>query len=767
MIRFRALLLGGCLFSAEVRGEGEAAGTVAKSVQSEAADARTNPDVLMPFRVTAPAYKFPLSPIEKFRLNLFLKLSGFGLPFIDGSFVLTPERVPQASRNAVSPVAVFEGDVLRAIPSLELKDAMLSAPELMLDRADGGRVVSASSDRTKLRGLEMPLTLLDGVPLNDSWDGSVRWNEVPREGLFRAEVVAGGGAVVWGEATAGVMQFFRTLAMGKLVSVPVPPELQGEEYPMPPKQVVTATGQLAATVGDYGTRTVEFVASQPTRTGVLQVLGRAFSTDGFSSIAPERTGIVDTRTWARHHWLETRWRQPLGKQMEVTATVRGIEESHGLGTAYQDESSHGVFASVALAGFTAGDFKWNGTVYVQAQRAEHSFSAVDDARTTETPAIEEFARPATAWGASWIGSWSHSGNNRTNIGADVRSVHGESRSDLAFINGVFTRERIAGGQQDVAGVFVMHHRRLTASSQVSIGMRIDEWRDASGHAGESDRVSGAKTKDEKFSDKSGDELSPTIGVVSQLRKHWLLRANLEGGFRRPTLSERYGELGQNSLVLEPNHSLRIEHRMSAQVGVEYSAGDTMTLSTMVFANELRDAIGSRAIVRGSSESALLKGLPADYEGRTWINLDRARVRGVQLSARWRPQKTITFDAGLLFYDTNIRRVALAPQLEGNEMAGVPHQVAVMNAAWQPSKKLSLRMRVRFLGREFADEENTRRLGEAALTDLGAYYSLNSRTELFFTIENLGDTRIENARGASGVTYRGSPRMASGGVRVAW
>lgn len=366
-----------------------------------------------------------------------------------------------------------------------------------------------------------------------------------------------------------------------------------------------------------------------------------------------------------------------------------------------------------------------------------------------------------------MGSWSHSGNNRTNIGADLRSVSGESRSDLAFTNGAFTHERIAGGRQDIAGVFVMHHRRLTASSQMSIGMRLDEWREGSGHARESDRMSGTKTKDEKFSDKSGDEFSPTIGWVSQWRKHWLLRGNLESGFRRPTLYEHYGELGQNSLMLEPNHALRIERRMSAQMSVEYSAGATVTLSTTVFANELHDAIGSRAIVRGSSESARLESLPADYDGRTWINLDRARVRGVQLSARWRPQKTITFDAGFLFYDTSIRHVTLAPWLEGNEMAGVPHRVAVVNATWQPSKKLAVQTRVRFFGREFADEENSRRLGEVLLADLGANYSLNSRTELFFAIENVGDTQIENARGVTGVVYRGAPRMASGGVRVMW
>jgi outer membrane receptor protein involved in Fe transport len=76
-------------------------------------------------------------------------------------------------------------------------------------------------------------------------------------------------------------------------------------------------------------------------------------------------------------------------------------------------------------------------------------------------------------------------------------------------------------------------------------------------------------------------------------------------------------------------------------------------------------------------------------------------------------------------------------------------------------------RVRWIGRRFGDLENTRRLGQAVVVDFGASRPLTTHLELFATIENLGDARVETDRTADGVVRIGMPRHAVAGLRGRW
>jgi outer membrane receptor for ferrienterochelin and colicin len=68
---------------------------------------------------------------------------------------------------------------------------------------------------------------------------------------------------------------------------------------------------------------------------------------------------------------------------------------------------------------------------------------------------------------------------------------------------------------------------------------------------------------------------------------------------------------------------------------------------------------------------------------------------------------------------------------------------------------------------FVDDENMLRLGEAVVADLGAVYSLAKYAELFLSVDNLANNRIDTSRSANGVFYIGSPRLARGGLRLSW
>jgi outer membrane cobalamin receptor len=467
--------------------------------------------------------------------------------------IVTASRAPQSPEHAASTVHVLEQSALRSAPSLTLDGTLRALPGFSLFRRSDSLTANPTAQGVSLRGLgpsgaSRSLVLLDGVPLNDPFGGWIAWTKVPRESLTRVEVVPGGGASAWGNA-----------ALGGVIQMLSPGGIAARR-----------TTHALATVGDFGTRSIEFSHREPGQRAELDVDARAFATDGFSLMAPERRGPIDIAAWSRHRWLSARWRQSIGNQLEFSATARGYEEKRGNGTPYQQNSSREKFISLALAGQPANEFAWNAVAYAQDQTFASTFSGVNATRTAETPASDQFAVPATAIGAAWTGVWRHLGAgtgaalSRSVAGVDARFVRGETREHFTFSAGNFTRLRVAGGRQEIAGVFAMHERRIGDDVRGTIGVRLDRWAERDGHRRESDRATNVFLRDERYPDREGTSFSPNLGLVWRVPDSpRRVRVNVQRASRRPTLNELYRPFRVGPNITEANAALGTEHVTSA------------------------------------------------------------------------------------------------------------------------------------------------------------------------------------------------------------
>jgi outer membrane receptor protein involved in Fe transport len=752
---------------------------------------------LSPVIVKGERYQDPFPPVPRWGFHAdppglppFSSLS-FSLL---GPFVITAARTPQPPEDVAHSAQIFSAPVLQNTPAVTLDGMLRSVPDFSLFRRSDSLTANPTAQGVSLRGLgpsgaSRSLVLLDGVPLNDPFGGWVAWTKVPREGLARAELIPGGGATAWGNASlGGVLQLFTRRARGEtaVVRLPVPPG-------SPPfTEGKVAWGTLATLVfnaeaGDYATRNVEFAAVYPTDHGTLQVLGDDFSTDGFSLVAPERRGPIDVAAWSRHRWLTLRWRAPIGKKMEFVATARDYEEFRGNGTPYTRNGSREKFASFQLAGQPAEDFAWDAVAYAQVQSFASTFSSVNATRTTETPASDQFAVPATAFGAAWTGSWRNADGAHTSFGFDARTVRGETRENFTFSAGNFTRQRIAGGEQTFAGLFALHERSLSPTLRATVGARLDDWRESDGHRRETDRATGAVLRDDHYAGRDGTEFSPSAGLVWTPDKAWRVRAAAQQAFRVPTLNELYRPFRQGSTVVETNPDLRTERNTSGEIGAEWTLFRVplrppnlpprmsynqkpfaaLTLGATAFWNDLHDAVDNVTLAHGPGTFPLFGTLAAGATGRQRLNVDRIRVQGLEFSATWRASDTLSFTAAALFNDATVRRAPVAPALVGNQVAQVPRHSASLGATWRAPGGIVLTPRVRWMGRQFEDDENTLILGEAVIADLGASRALTPHVELFLTVENLGNARLETGRSADGVVNTGTPRLVLGGIRGSW
>ena len=661
--------------------------------------------------------------------------------------VVTATRAPQPATAVPFSLAALPGEALRASPATTLDGALRSVPGFALFRRSDSLSANPTAQGVSLRGLgpsgaSRSLVLLDGVPLNDPFGGWVTWSKVPRESLAKAELVRGGGATAWGNAALG--------GVVQLLS----------------ENAAAVRGRLAASAGNFSTHSVEFTATELVGDTSLQLLGRDFATDGFLLVAPEDRGPIDVAAASEHRWLAGRWQQQVSNDALLTVTGRSFAEKRHNGTPGQRNASRENFGSVALAVTPSKQFSWNAFAYAQDQNFSSTFTSVNATRTAETPASDQFAVPSVALGAAWTGAWQHDSGARTNAGVDLRRVRGETRELYSFVNGAFTRQRVAGGTQEFAGVFALHEQPLTADLRASLGARLDYWRDSAGHRREHELATGLASRDENYATLDDVEFSPSAGVVWQASTSWRLRTAAQHAFRRPTLNELYRPFRVGNVITEANAALATEHVTSFEIGTDYTR-DNFILGATIFHNEFRDAVGNVTLVRGPGTFPNFGFVPAGGVGRQRLNLDRLRVCGAEFTGRWRASDTLTFDAAYLYNDATVRRAALAPDLAGKRLAQVPRHTATLGASWRTFGALTLTPRLRWMSRQFEDDENRLILGEVVIVDLGASYALTPRAEIFASAENITNVRIETGRSADGLVNTGTPRLASGGVRFNW
>ncbi|MBL9210460.1 MAG: TonB-dependent receptor [Opitutaceae bacterium] len=688
--------------------------------------------------------------------------------------VISATRTPLAPEQVASSLRLLGADALREAPTTTLDGALRGIPGFSLFRRSDSFTANPTAQGVSLRGFgpsgaSRSLVLLDGVPLNDPFGGWVAWTKLPREGIGHTEIVPGGGATAWGNAALG--------GVVHLFSAPLRPGPGGRE-PAASAEPSPASLRFGATLGDYGTRSGELALVTPTRLGMLQVLARDFATDGFRLVAPERRGAIDVPAWSRHRWLTARWRQALARKVELLATARIFEEKRGNGTPYQRNGSREKFASLALAGTPSDAFTWDAVAYAQDQTFASTFSGVNATRTAETPASDQFAVPSTAFGAAWTGAWNHAGGGRTSFGADTRAVRGETREYFTFTSGAFTRLRVAGGRQAVGGIFALHEHTVAPNLRGTAGVRFDGWRETDGHRRESDRATGVASRDDRYADRDGTRFSPSAGLLWTPAPAWRLRASAQQGFRRPTLNELYRPFRVGPNITEANAALGTERVTSAEAGAEWTLADAgasagaarrarWVLGVTGFTSSLRDAVGNVTLARGPGTYPLFGFIAAGGVGRQRLNLERIRVRGWELSGRWSPTAELTVTADYLYDDAVVRRAALAPGIVGKRLAQVPRDSAALGARWRGPGGITFTPRVRWIGRQFEDDENQLRLGAVVVADLGVSRALTPHLELFLAAENLGDARIETGRTADGIVNTGTPRLMLGGLRGSW
>ncbi|HEX3729944.1 MAG TPA: TonB-dependent receptor [Opitutaceae bacterium] len=640
----------------------------------------------------------------------------------------SPDHLPFA-------VEVFSPDRLAAFPSPTLDTTLREDPSFSLFRRTTSLISNPTSQGVSLReigpsGASRSLVLLDGIPLNDPFGGWVVWSGVPRLSLQQVAVAHGGGSGIWGDsALAGSIS---------LIEVDPPP----------------GRGEAQVEAGAANTYSVETVVAAPAGRGEVSFDGRDFTTQGFYNLAPASRGPADRPLWSDHQLGQLRVDEPVGSNIEVTATARVFDEARGNGTALQQNATHEAIGSLTVAGTPAG-FDWEANAYVERESFSAFFSSVNAARTAETPANNQFDVPATAAGGSFSLQWGDSSKYSTSIGIDGRQVQGETREDFSFANGAFTGIRFAGGAQDFAGAFIHHDREILPGLRISGDLRLDEWENREGHDREYKLATGAPTLLSLYPNHSGAELDPNLGLVWKPAKGWSVKGSAYRGFRLPTLNEYYRPFRVGTVTTNANPNLTVEHLYGGEIGAGYQAGP-LQFKVTGFADILYHAVGTVTLASTPAATTVQRQ-----------NLDAVRTRGAEASAVWTPAKAFHLRLGYLYDESIVAAAAQEPAAVGLRLPETPRGILTAGADWDGPWGLKTGTRLRWVGMQFDDDQNTLRLPAATLVGFDLSKAFSRKLEAYLALDNAFDAQVATSLSTAGLFTYDTPRQLRGGIRVKW
>ena len=659
--------------------------------------------------------------------------------------IVTAARLPPAAGEAAFSVIRLGDETLSTATRLD--EALATVPAVSLFRRTSSLAANPTTQGISLRaiapsGAGRTLVTLDGVPLNDPFGGWVIWSQIPTESVESLDIVRGAGAGPYGAgALTGVIQV-RERERG---------------------------GVLDASVSERGG--ARLAGSGGVDAGPARLTGSVLyeTSDGYVPVRGPAAGAADRPLDLEAKSAALRADLPLGEAgLSLRAAAYEEERGSGLAGARATASGH-VLSATAAKRPTEGDYGWR----LQAWRRESDLAntsvAVAADRATTTPANNQYQTPATGWGlnAALRRAERQIGGGRLEweVGADARFNEGETNELFRYMAGAFTRDRIAGGETSVAGIYgegaLESGRWLFAG-----GLRLDGWKNQNGRRRERDLATGAATLDEVDPERSGEVVSARLAARRMIGGGWAARAAAYSGFRPATLNELHRPFRVGNDLTEANAGLVPETLQGIEAGLAFE-GPISSLNATLFWNRIEDAIVNVTIGQGPGTFPRAGFVPAGGVLRQRQNAGTIEATGVEISARQALRSGLDLTGAVSITDARLDGGSAAPQLTGLRPAQAPIWSATAGIDWRAGDRLTLAARARYESRRFEDDLNSRVLGTAVTADVRADWRVNETASLWFAADNLFDAEVEVSETGNGVEGYGPPRTVSVGVRLTY
>lgn len=592
--------------------------------------------------------------------------------------VVTAVRTEQPIADAPATMSVVTGTELRRRPVQDLAEALENEPGVSING------IGMTRRGVSIRGMsnEHVLTLVDGRRINDAAanmahvDFDLGW--VPSIAIDRIEVVRGPLSALYGsEALAGVINVItrRPSERFEVSALGLAGFRDGQGGD---------SAQVAALVG--GPLTEDF--------GVV-AWGEYRYRDRTQSLTDARQSELEQRR-ALSGSIIAWWEPIAGQRFEIGQAVIDDDRARDTVTTsapvtYYEYQDH-VTRAQTYGSYT-GTWRW-GEVRARAYRSV--LERINERDRNQVPTQPTKVTNSVADASVLINLFT---GNRLTLGGEHR--HETLRDATVNATGFESVDHDA--------LFVQNEWDIAGGVALTTGARFDHHPDY------------------------GWRVSPRAYLVVTPVEGLRLRGGFGEAFKAPSLkqlSRGYITVAAGGrFIITGNPDLKPETSTAYEFGASY-VGKGWNVGVTLFRNDLRGLVQTICV-----EFCGIRG----KERRAYVNVNRARTQGVELSAEVQPLSTLTLDASYTHVDP--RDISAS-----RELAERPNDTIKVRLAWEPLPGTAFNIRGRYIGKQtiyqtVGTATNAVRLDAYDLWSLDASHALNDRLTLKAGVDNLFGKRL--------------------------
>jgi len=648
--------------------------------------------------------------------------------------IVTGQGLDRSAGDLAYDTITIDRDQMLQSASGRLEDVLRDAAGFQQFRRSDARSAHPTSQGATLRGLggnasSRALVLLDGVPQIDPFGGWVSWSAYDPIRLGSARVTRGGGSGVYGSgALAGTIEL--TSAGPDELS----PMWGGLSYGS--RDSVDADMGVSANLG-----------------GGYATLGASYARgDGFVPIVKEDRGIVDRAAKYEQGSVAARAVLPINGATELQANGLIMYDKRDRGVDFTGNRNVGADASLRLVG--RGTWGWEAVAWLQTRQFESQFASIQNSRSTASLTLDQYNVPATGIGARAEIRPPLGDGVELRLGSDARQTQGQTKEHYLFTAGVPANRREAGGRTRTAGAFVDLTLNPMESLTLTGGARIDRWWIQNGFLNQHSLSTGLPVVGNipaGYPDRAGWKPTGRAGIAFKPAGAVTLRAAGYLGWRLPTLNELYRPFRVGNDTTAANPLLRPERLKGIDTGIDFRPLPGVRFGASIFYNKLDHAVANVTLAQSPTGTT-----------RQRQNVDAVRSRGLELDgavafAPW------SLSASYAYVDARVRSSGAALALDGLRPAQTPHHNASATLGWAQPGGPNGSVTLRYIGRQYEDDQNSRVLRDALTMDAVARMPLGTALSVEVRGENIANARVDAAISSDGIVERATPRTLWLGV----
>ena len=668
---------------------------------------------------------------------------------------------------------ILTKEALEVSPDQTIDQVLKNVPGVILnDTPYYQKDPTGQSINVRGLGNARTLVLIDGLPANDAFYGTVQWNLVPMSAIDSVEFIRGGVSSLWGN-----------YGMGGVINIKT-------------KTPVNSQQDASASIGAFGTYNLaaskDIIASEALQ---LRVSADYFNTNGYqniSTLAPAAANsIKNGQGDAASHNSNVRLQGYFKPTQDSNGffrvgyhTMSDLSSGYSFATNLMQETDVAVGATTRLADRAKVDvnFFYENTNFNKQNGS--TTTGKSNGISAGTPYINAtYKAPYSTVGASAQYTKELTGMiDQYLVGVDARNVAGSNLTNNLNNNGTVAAVNYGQGSQTFLGLMGQLKSKTTSIPlETTLAARVDQWSSqtpTSYNAG----INGANPQYQNIPNQSKTQLSPTLGFLYKATSNWDLRTAAYQAFHAPGLNNTLRSYGSSSGYSFANPNLSPETMTGYELGTDYRWKGGFAQLT-AFNNYIQNAVATYSLSsKSASDVALAKSLcgatgnPLTGSGNVGIcnstnisyytNNQNLLSQGLEFQFHHDINSKWATDANYAFTSTKLTMSATSDPT-GKQVGGVPQNILGGGLTYYPIPRASLTATVRYVGSSWLNTANTLPVASYAVVGLRANYEFDKNTTIYASAVNLLNRQYNTfGTGGSNTSYVvGSAQAISIGARI--